>query len=54
MGRKYAFRDQDQFYFVTFTVIYWLDVFLREAYESIFLESIKHCQKEKELLVRGW
>jgi putative transposase len=54
MGRKYAIRDQDQFYFVTFTTVYWLDVFIREEYKSIFLDSIKHCQKEKGLLVGAW
>ena len=26
MGRKYAIRDQEQFYFVTFTAVYWLDI----------------------------
>jgi len=54
MGRKYAIRDQEQFYFVTFTVVYWLDVFIREEYKSIFIDSIKYCQKEKGLLVGAW
>ncbi|MEQ9120662.1 transposase [Fulvivirga sp.] len=54
MGRKYTIRDQEQFYFVTFTVVYWLDIFIREEYKSIFLESVKYCQKEKGLLVGGW
>lgn len=54
MGRKYAIRDQEHFHFVTFTVVYWLDVFIRPEYKSIFLESIKYCQKEKGLLVGAW
>ena len=54
MGRKYAIRDQEKFYFVTFTVIHWIDVFIREEYRNIFIESVKYCQKEKGLLVGAW
>lgn len=54
MGRKYAIRSHEHFYFVTFTVVYWLDVFIREEYKSIFLESIRYCQKEKGLQVGAW
>jgi REP element-mobilizing transposase RayT len=54
MGRKYAIRDQDQFYFVTFTVVYWLDVFIREEYRSIFLDSVRYCQQHKGLQVGAW
>jgi len=54
MGRKYAIRNQETFYFVTFTVVYWLDVFTRTEYRNIFLESIRHCQKEKGLEVGAW
>ena len=54
MGRKYAIRDQDKFYFVTFTVIHWMDIFIRDDYRRIFIDSVKHCQKEKGLLVGAW
>jgi REP element-mobilizing transposase RayT len=54
MGRKYNIRDNDQFYFVTFTVIDWIDVFTRIEYRNIFLDSVVYCQKEKGLLVGAW
>ncbi len=54
MGRKYKIRDQDRFYFVTFTVIQWIDIFTREAYRDIVIDSIKHCQKHKKLEVGAW
>lgn len=54
MARKYAIRSQHHFYFVTFTTVYWLDVFTREEYKSIFLDSIRYCQKEKGLKVGAW
>jgi len=40
MSRKYKIRDQSKLYFVTFTVIQWLDVFTRQEYRDIFLDSI--------------
>jgi len=51
MSRKYTIRDQDKLYFVTFTVINWLDVFTRREYRNIFLESLKYCQQHKGLEV---
>lgn len=51
MSRKYKIRDQDKLYFVTFTVIHWLDVFIRREYRDIFLDSLRYCQKNKGLEV---
>jgi len=51
MSRKYKIRDQDKLYFVTFTVIAWLDVFTRQEYRDIFLDSLRYCQKHKGLEV---
>jgi REP element-mobilizing transposase RayT len=41
-------------YFLTLTVIDWVDVFTRPVYKQIILESIKHCQKAKGLEVYAW
>lgn len=49
MSRKYKIRDQDQLYFVTFTVIRWLDVFTRREYRDIFMDSLRYCQQYKGL-----
>jgi putative transposase len=46
---KYKIRDQDQLYFVTFTVIRWLDVFTRKEYRDIFMDSLRYCQQYKGL-----
>jgi putative transposase len=51
MSRKYQIRDQNALYFVTFTVIHWLDVFSRREYRDIFLDSIRYCQANKGLEV---
>ena len=47
MGRKYTFKDHDRACFVTFTVIHWLDVYIREIYRDIFYDSVSFCQREK-------
>ena len=54
MGLKYKIRDQQDFYFVTFTVINWLDVFIRDSYRYIFIDSVKYCQENKGLTVGAW
>jgi REP element-mobilizing transposase RayT len=51
VSRKYKIRNQDKLHFVTFTVIHWLDVFIRREYKDIFLDSLRYCQKNKGLEV---
>lgn len=54
MARKYKFHDHSKRYFVTFTVVHWIDAFIREAYRNIFYESIRYCQEKKGLEVYGY
>ena len=50
----YKFDDPDGLYFVTFTVVAWVDVFTREDYVKIILDSLKFCQEEKKLIIHAW
>ena len=34
--------------------IYWIDVFIRNEYKDILLDSWKYCQKEKSLDIYAW
>jgi len=54
MSRKYRFYDLNATYFVTWTVVRWLDVFTRDAYRQIILDSLAYCQREKGLHVHAW
>ncbi|HRW21586.1 MAG TPA: hypothetical protein P5509_06405, partial [Bacteroidales bacterium] len=54
MSRNYKFHNPDGLYFVSFAVVYWLDVFVREQYIEISLESLKFCQKEKGMEIFAW
>ncbi|GAA4839071.1 REP-associated tyrosine transposase [Algivirga pacifica] len=54
MSRSYKIQNDENYYFVTFTVIQWIDVFSRAEYRNIFIDSIKYCQQNKGLLVGAW
>ncbi len=38
-------------YFITFTIVEWIDLFTRECYINILLDSIRYCQQQKGLEV---
>jgi len=54
MGRKYLIRSQEEPYFVTFTVVGWIDIFTRDEYKDIFLDSVKYYQAHKGLIIYAW
>lgn len=54
MGRKYAIRDQLSVHSVTFTVVNWIDIFIRDHYKEIILSSLKYCQENKHLQVHAY
>ncbi len=54
MSRAYKFRNQEKPYFITFTVVNWVDLFTRKEYSYILIDSIAYCQKEKGLIVYAW
>lgn len=54
MGRKYAIRDQLSIHSVTFTVINWIDVFIRDTYKEVILSSLRYCQANKHLQIHAY
>lgn len=54
MSRKYKFTNNDKMYFVSFAVINWIDLFIRNEYKEIVVKSLAHCQKKKGLELFGW
>jgi REP element-mobilizing transposase RayT len=50
MSEKYK-TDSNGLYFVSFSVIGWIDVFIRREYQEILIESINYCQKNKNLKI---
>jgi len=41
-------------YFLTMTVVNWIDVFTRPDYKHIIVDALKYNQKNKGLLIYGW
>ena len=49
MSRKYKIRDQEKLYFATLTIVEWIDLFTRQEYRDIVLNSLRYCQENKGL-----
>lgn len=54
MSKKYKFTDNSKLFFVSFAVTNWIDLFVRDVYRNVLLDSIKHCQATKGLELYGW
>jgi putative transposase len=54
MSRKYKFHDNDKLYFISFAMVNWIDVFVREEYMKIVIDSWRFCQEKKGLEIYGW
>jgi putative transposase len=54
MSRKYKFNDSQKPYFVSFAVVDWVDLFTRNVYRDILVDSLRYCQKEKDLELYAW
>lgn len=44
MSRKYKFLNPEGIYFVSFATVYWIDVFIRDRYFHLLIDSFKYCQ----------
>jgi len=53
-GDRYVITDQNAIYFLTFTVIDWVDVFSRKEYKLELIDSMNYCIREKGLIVYAW
>jgi len=54
MPKAYRFYKPDGIYFVTFTVVDWVDVFTRSSYKEIFVDSLNCAINNKGLIVYSW
>jgi len=54
MSDKYKIHDQEKAYFLTMTVVGWIDVFTRKNHKLLIVNSLHYCQKEKGLEIYGW
>ena len=52
-GLHYSIRP-DKSYFMTLTVVDWIDVFTRLNHKMLLIDSLKYCQREKGLNIFAW
>ncbi|REJ85283.1 MAG: hypothetical protein DWQ44_01115 [Bacteroidetes bacterium] len=51
MPYVYQIHKQDGVYFLTLTIVGWVDLFVRDRYEQIVVDSLNYCTTNKGLLV---
>jgi REP element-mobilizing transposase RayT len=51
---NYFIKDQNAIYFLTFTVVDWIDVFTRSGYKMVIADSLNYCIENKGLEVFAW
>ncbi|MFI5196184.1 MAG: REP-associated tyrosine transposase [Chitinophagales bacterium] len=54
MSTGYQIDDQYAMYFLTFTIVDWVDVFSRKNYRDIVMDSLRFCINEKNLKLYGY
>ena len=54
MSRKYKFLNKEGLYFVSFATVYWIDVFVRDLYFNVIIESLKYCKENKGMEIYAW
>lgn len=54
MSRNYNFHEKNGAYFISFATVNWIDVFTRDIYFSIMIESLDYCRKNKGMEIYGY
>jgi len=54
MSTKYKVKDNAKTYYITTTIVGWIDVFTREIQKERLVESLKYCQENKGLVIYAW
>ncbi len=53
MGFKYAITTKEK-YFLTITVVDWIEVFTRKELSEVIVNSLRYCQQKKGLQIYAW
>jgi hypothetical protein len=49
MSQGYQIYDQNKLHYLTFQIVQWVDVFTRNEYKQIIVNSFDYCRKNKGL-----
>lgn len=54
MAGGHQIKNQNVLHFLTFTVVGWIDIFTRDTYREIIIESFEYCKREKGLILYAY
>lgn len=54
MSDQYRVRNPEEIHFVTFTIVDWVDVFIRPVYKQLIIDSLVYCQRNKGLEIYAY
>jgi hypothetical protein len=54
MSTGYQINDQEGMYYLTFQVVDWIDVFTRQVYRDVFIESLKIMCTQVQDIMQDW
>jgi len=54
MSDKHKMHEKEKAYFLTLTVVGWMDVFTRKNHKLAIINSLKFCQQNKGLEIFAW
>lgn len=52
-GDRYTIKNSQAIHFVTFTIVGWVDLFIRPVYKNILVDALNYCIAKKGLVVFG-
>lgn len=54
MRKGYVFHNPDGIYFITTAIVQWIDLFSRQIYRDILIQSLQYCQQHKGLVIYAY
>jgi putative transposase len=54
MSEKFKARNHEGLYFITTTIVDWVDLFTRPTYKHIIVDSLNYCVTHKGLKIHAW
>jgi len=54
MANGYKIRNQQSPHFLTFQIVFWIDIFSRKEYRHIIIEAFNYCIAKKQLNVHAY
>jgi REP element-mobilizing transposase RayT len=54
MSTGYKITEKEGLYFLTLSVVDWVDIFTRQIYRDILIDNLRYCQKNKGLVIYAY